>query len=85
MGFPLWSRMPRWLARVGVPDPRVGVCVVVFSVTVVVLALARLAGVDSGEVLGWAVLAGMVSADVVRRWFGQGPGAVGAAVPAGGR
>lgn len=81
MEFPLWSRMPRWLARIGVPDPRVGAYTVLFIVNMSVLVLFSKAGLDSGEVLGWMALVAMVSLDILRRLFGGDPGA---ALPVGG-
>jgi hypothetical protein len=84
MEFGLSSRMPRWLARIGVPDARVGAYAMLFLVNMAVLVLSAKAGLDSGEVLGWMMLVGMVSMDVTRRLFGGDPGVTGAALPVGG-
>lgn len=83
--FPLSSRMPRWLTRIGCPDPRFRAYVLLALGGLVVLGVSSRVGLDSGEVLGWMVAVSVLATDIVRRLFGNDAGPVSATLTADGK
>jgi hypothetical protein len=72
MTVPLLHPLPRWLTRIGQPDPRVTVYLLVLLADLVVLAVLRATGTDSATALGLLTAISTLGADTALRLTGPG-------------
>lgn len=70
MNVPLFHPLPRWLTRIGQPDPRVAVYLLVLLVDLIVLAMLLVTGMDSATALGLLTAVSALGADTAARLTG---------------
>jgi hypothetical protein len=74
MNVPLFHPLPRWLTRIGQPDPRVTVYLLVLLTDLAVFVVLHAVGMDSATALGLLTAISALGADTALRLAGPGHG-----------